>query len=105
MNRNLDTLNSISYFSFLSLARIISPCFNFDTAGWGTELSLQNTWQSFLTIQGQQCQRFCKDYDINLHIEEYFKAAEFNRIEMSNLPSAHYRVWSPGNDESNHMDH
>ena len=48
---------------------------------------------------------FCKGYELNLHSEEFFIAAEFNRIEMFQLPSAHDRVRSPGNDESNHVDH
>ena len=44
-------------------------------------------------------------YEINLHNEEFFKVVEFNKIEMSKLPSAHDRVRSPGYDESNHVDH
>ena len=113
MSRNLNTLNSISDFSFLSEPRLISPCVSFDTVGelkcHCKTLRQQNefryTCYSFLPIQEQQCQRFCKGYEINLHSEEFFKAAEFNRKEMSQLPSAHDRVRSPGNDESNHVDH
>ena len=75
-------------------------------------MSLQNTetakWVSLHLLQlfaDSRTTVFCKGYELNLHSEEFFKAAEFNRKEMSQLPSAHDRVRSPGNDESNHVDH
>ena len=70
---------------------------------WDSKMSFITLGTAFCRFKDKSVKGFA--YEINLHNEEFFKVVEFNKIEMSKLPSAHDRVRSPGYDESNHVDH